>query len=150
MPTTEERIRALTDALVKSGDYTKQELDGSIELEGDGIYGEGEGFSVCRREYSVLTDAEADSAAYAYIKESLWAFNTSFILAHSKLPAEAEEMIRSFQEKCEGANETILALIVDLDHFVEDAICADGRGHFLSSYDGEEVESGQFYIYRNN
>ena len=29
----------------------------------------------------------------------------------------------------------------DQEGFVEDAISADGRGHFLSSYDGGEFES---------
>jgi hypothetical protein len=42
----------------------------------------------------------------------------------------------------------------DIDSLVEDAISADGRGHFLSSYDGDENEetvNGQtFYIYRTN
>ena len=27
---------------------------------------------------------------------------------------------------------------------------ADGRGHTLATYDGEEVEAGEFYIYRTN
>jgi hypothetical protein len=38
--------------------------------------------------------------------------------------------------------------------FFKDAILADGRGHFLSSYDGEETEikvgKTWFYIYRQN
>lgn len=33
---------------------------------------------------------------------------------------------------------------------VADAIRCDGRGHFLSQYDGEEVEAGEFFIYRLN
>jgi hypothetical protein len=50
--------------------------------------------------------------------------------------------VSAFQEaKCEDANETIAALITDIDEFIEDAICADGRGHFLNGYDGEEYES---------
>lgn len=105
-------------------------------------------------EYSVYTDEEADEAVKEYIKESVWAFNASFIINHSSLPYEAREMIEFFQrEKCEGANETILALINDFDDFVSDAISADGRGHFLSSYDGEEneetVNGETYYIYRN-
>jgi hypothetical protein len=105
--------------------------------------------------YMVLTDEEADQKAADYIKDSLWAFNADFIIDHSKLPYEALEMVQSFQqEKCEGANETIEALIEDMDGFIEDAIGADGRGHFLSSYDGHEneetVEGITFYIYRLN
>jgi hypothetical protein len=92
-------------------------------------------------DYYVLTDSEADEKAAEYIKDSLWAFNASFIIEHSKLPYEAKEMVQSFQSvKCESANDTIEALIEDMNEFVQDAIRADGRGHFLSSYDGNENE----------
>lgn len=103
--------------------------------------------------YLVRTDEEADEAAKEYIKESVWAFNADFIINHSRLPYEAIEMVQAFQQKCEDANETILALIEDFDDFVCDAISAHGRGHFLSSYDGEEneetVNGETYYIYRN-
>ena len=112
-------------------------------------------FKYGNQEYLVLTDSEADEKTAEYIKDSLWAFNASFIIEHSELPWEAEEMIKGFQEsKCEGANDTIEALITDIDGFIEDAISADGRGHFMSSYDGEENEvnhNGEtLYIYRTN
>jgi len=105
--------------------------------------------------YIVLTDEEADEMAANYIKDSLWAFNSGFIIDHSKLPYEAKEMIETYQQdKCESANETIEALIEDLDEFIEDAISADGRGHFMSSYDGNEheqsINGAYFYIYRMN
>ena len=119
-------------------------------------------------EYMVLTDEEADERAKDYIEETVWAFNADFICRVCGLPYEAEEMIRSFQrESCEGANDTILALIENadgLDFFVEEAISADGRGHFLSHYDGEENEVSfmreddngidlhevTYYVYRTN
>lgn len=106
-----------------------------------------------RAEYLVLTDSEADDAARERIEESLWAFNTSFIRAHapSLSSASAEKAIAKVQETlCEGANEVVRALIPDFEHFVSDAIAADGRGHFLAGYDGEESEEGSFYIYREN
>ena len=53
---------------------------------------------------------------------------------------------------CESANELVLALIDDMDKFVSDAISSDGRGHFLSYYDGEEqeiyIEGTTFFYYR--
>jgi hypothetical protein len=113
--------------------------------------------------YMVLTDDEANEKTAEYIKDSLWAFNASFIIENSKLPYEAKEMIESFQrEKCESANDTIEALIEDMDEFIEAAISADGRGHFINSYDGNEDEerislhginesiNQTFYIYRIN
>lgn len=102
-------------------------------------------------EYLVLTDAEADQRTKDHIKETVWAFKPWFIINHSDLPDEAEEMVKGFcEEKCESANETVLALIKDFDKFVEDAVHADGRGHFLSNYDGDERETENFYIYRQH
>src|SRR5262249_38857496 len=108
-------------------------------------------FEVGNAVYLVLTDEEADKRATEDIEDSLWAFNAGFIIEHSDLPREAREMVAYFQEKkAEGANDTIRALIKDLKEFVEDAISADGRGHFISHYDGEEHEAGDFFIYRIN
>ncbi len=128
-------------------------LDCDIEdiTEGYPSYGGFMTLECGNQEYLVLTDYEADEACKDDIKESVWAFNADFIIQHSDLPWEAEEMVKGFQEsKCEGANETILAMISDFDEFVEDAISADGRGHFLSGYDGDEVEAGEYFIYRLN
>jgi len=102
--------------------------------------------------YMVLTDDEADEKAEEYILDSAWAFNADFICRHAGLPYEASEMISSYtKEKCEDANDVVLAMI-DIDHFVQDTIRSDGRGHFISYYDGEEHEENVFdewfYIYR--
>jgi hypothetical protein len=103
-------------------------------------------------EYSVMTDAEADAAAREYILDSAWAFNHSFLCAHSKaIDAIPEKAYTEIAGKlCEGFNPAVLAMIDDKDHFVNEAIKADGRGHFLSQYDSEESEEGDFYIYRTN
>lgn len=109
-------------------------------------------------DYSVYTDEEADEATADYIKDSVWAFNTSFILGECGLDYSGEDSLKDMQKRsCEGANDFILSLIektCGLDSFVESAISADGRGHFLSGYDGEENEQkfkGTYYfIYRQN
>lgn len=107
--------------------------------------------------YFVMTDDEADEKCAEAIKDSLWAFNASFIVAHCGkdvadslgVTAGLEAAIRSIQEKlCESANPVIAKLINDLDYFIEDAIQCDGRGHFLSGYDGEENEQDGYFIYR--
>lgn len=109
------------------------------------------------REYLVLTDEEADQKTREYIEETVWAFNSDFIISHSEIldyDDASEKIISSIQAECENGNEAIKKLIDDMEEFVEDAISADGRGHFLSSYDGEENEqevNGEiFYIYRTN
>ena len=138
--TDEARIAALAAFLGEdAGEIT-------LSYDGETFEADGEG-------YLVLTDEEADQKAEEYISESVWAFNVDFIMSHANLPWEAEEMISAFQDaKCEGANDTLKALIKDWDHFVSDAIMADGRAHFLNTYDGRENEAtvdGQaFYIYR--
>jgi hypothetical protein len=78
--------------------------------------------------YLVLTDEEADEAVRDYIEESVWAFNASFLQAHTGVDANAIEKI---QEMCESANEPLKAMIKDFDAFVEEAVLCDGRGHFL-------------------
>ena len=114
-----------------------------------------ETYSFGREEYAVGTDEEADQAAAGYIKDSAWAFRAEFIIDECGLPCEMVEAIQALQEKkCEGANDSILALIErskgGLESFVESAVSADGRGHFLSPYDGNENEEGGFFIYRIN
>lgn len=110
-------------------------------------------FEYGNQEYLVLTDEEADEKAKEEITESLWAFNTSFILEHTNIEwnERTEKAIQKMQEElCEDANEIIKAMIEDIDEFVEDAISSDGRGHFLSQYDGEENEEENYFIYRTN
>ena len=108
-------------------------------------------------EYMVLTDDEADIEAEKNIKESLWAFNADFILKHTNFyhisTAEEDQVfinsVKVMQNTlCENANGLIYAMIEDIDIFIEDAIEEDGRGHFISMYDGEENEQNGFYIFR--
>ncbi len=119
----------------------------------DGITDEGDNrYSVGNQEYLVLNDEEADKAVKDYIRDSVWSFNADFIAGECGI-YEMKEMIESFQQKCEGANDAILKLIektCGLDSFVESAVSADGRGHFLAGYDGNENEEGDYFIYRTN
>jgi hypothetical protein len=105
-------------------------------------------------EYLVLTDKEAEGEMIEYVRESAWAFNASFILSECGLDYSGIDSLKSMQEKsCESANDFILSLIkktCGLESFASAAEGADGRGHFLSSYDGEELESGGYFIYRTN
>lgn len=107
-------------------------------------------FEYGNQEYLVLTDEEADEEVKEYIKETLWAFNASFLADETDMP---KEIFEALQPKCEGANEAILKLVektCGLDEFVESAVQSDGRGHFLSTYDGEENEEEKYFIYRTN
>ena len=44
----------------------------------------------------------------------------------------------------------MLNAVKDINDFVNDAIGCDGRGHFMSSYDGNEEELNELLIYRVN
>ena len=99
------------------------------------------------QEYLVLNDQEAQKRCEEDIKESIWAFNSSFLSFHTGID---EEIIKSVQEHCESSNEMLLRSIEDLPKFINEAIATDGRGHFISIYDGHEQEEGEFYIYRMN
>lgn len=103
-------------------------------------------YSVNGEELVILFDDEADEQCEQYILESLWAFNADFIAhhVHENRIDDYNELvisIKTIQERCEGANSAIKAMIDDLEHFVQDAISADGRVHFISHYDGEEYEA---------
>ncbi len=101
------------------------------------------------------TDDEAQTAARDNIAESWWAFRSEFLAAH--IPAlrngAARRAFDAMREKlCEDANDLVRAMLGDDEtHAADDAIRADGRGHFLAPYDGEEVDAdGGGYFYRVN
>lgn len=103
-------------------------------------------------EYLLYTDREADKAVEENIRDSVWAFNASFLSELTDLP---EEVFVGLQDKYESSNEAILKLIqktCGIDRFVEEAIDTDGRGHFLATYDGDEIlirsDGKDYYLYR--
>ncbi len=104
-------------------------------------------------EWLVLDDVEADTSARESILDSVWAFNADFLASYFPGGLTPEDVNNMRGDRCEDFNPAALALITagsGLDSFVEDAIGADGRGHFLAGYDFEEGESEGFYIYRTN
>jgi hypothetical protein len=108
-------------------------------------------------EFDVMSETERENRVKENIRESLWAFNASFILEHTNInwSSRIEKSFRKMQEElCEDANELIYGMINDFDEFVEDAVSADGYGHFLSPYDGEEneieVNGRTYFVYRMN
>lgn len=111
------------------------------------VYWDDQTFNVDGDEYLVLTDDEADARLRADIRESVWAFNLDFIAEHSSVCSANRkafaELVKIAQEKlCESANDLFLSLIDDFDEFAADAKAIDGRGHFLATYDGNEIELG--------
>ena len=152
-----KKLDTLKAFLIKEGEATQEELN---YLTVKNCYNDScKTFEMIGNEYKVLTDAEADEEAKESILNDLWAFNADFILQHTEFynnstDREDKEFCDSLKQLqgsiCESANSIVKALICDIDEFVTDAINADGRGHFLSFYDGEEHEQDEFFIYRTN
>jgi hypothetical protein len=111
-------------------DYDVKDYNGLQVIEIDG------------KEWALFTDEEADKAVKSYIEESLWAFNKSFLSDQTGLP---EEVFSTLQQDCESSNDAILSIVEkcgDMDTLVSDAVSSDGRGNFLSPYDGHEKKWG--------
>lgn len=104
-------------------------------------------------DWLLLTDSESNEYCHEYILDSLWAFRPEFLSGETGLDVEVFRSIQS-NDRCESNNEAIQALIKStcgLESFIDSAIGTDGRGHFISSYDGEEHEiSGDLFLYRIN
>ena len=136
----DNKIKALADFLGESVENLRDNGSNYIQVV-DGL------------EYLVLTEEEADQVVQEYIEDSLWAFNAEFILETCGFDSGSNvtNSLRKMQEEsCEGCNDFIRALVdgtCGIDEFVDQAIIADGRGHFLSSYDGEEEEQDGYFIY---
>jgi len=100
-------------------------------------------------DYLVLTDEEADEKVYEYIADTVWGFTPSFLSSYTGID---EEVFVTLQEA--GKYDAIRSMIQDFDAFVEAAVSADGRGHFLATYDHNEydvtVYDTTYYIYRVN
>lgn len=115
-------------------------------------------FDTPGQEWRALTDEEADEAAAEYIRETLWAFNASFLVSYMPEGIGGEELDAIRGDRCEDANGAIVALVnagpSDFDELVSEAIGADGRGHFLAGYDFEEHEQEHagrtWFLYRTN
>lgn len=134
-----DKLHALAGFLDIDPDDISEQIYDNCEFDAGGL-----------GDYLVLTDEEAELRAVDSIRDSLWAFNADFLSGYTGLPACVFE---SMQNQCEGANDAFIALIEstsDLESFAAEAISADGRGHFIASYDSDENESGDYFIYRTN
>jgi len=114
-------------------------------------------FSSGSMEVAVGDDDDAYDAASKSIKESLWTFKADFIGNHTRIKLKlnaVNALEKVLGVLCESTNDLVENLIDNFDDFVEDAISADGRGHFLSTWDGEEneveIDGELYFVYRIN
>ncbi len=122
-------------------------MDDLADIKIDGNECTVEGF-----DYLAGNDDDMNDAVKEEIKNSCWAFNPGFLAEQTDLPIQVFEAL---VQQCESAQEAIEKLIdktCGMDEFCEAAESADGRGHFLNRYSGDEesaeVEGITFYAYR--
>lgn len=136
------------DLLSNLDDVSGEDL---AEIETYTHYNDGLIITIDGEEWVAYPDyEEAETAASEDISQLLWAFNADFLASETGLDSIIFE---SLQPQCEGANDAILKLVeatCGLESFVETAIGYDGLGHFLASYDGNELELDDLYFFRLN
>ena len=155
--TNEKKLKTLKTYLLEIGHANSEELE---PLTVENCFNESYNtFEVVGNEYKVLTEDEANETAKTEILNSLWAFKAEFVLHHTVFYEDSTDYedkafidaLQDLQSRiAEGATPIIKALIKNLDEFISDAIDADGRGHFISWWDGKEHEQNDLYIYRTN
>jgi len=85
-----------------------------------------------------FNDELVRNAVAEHVENSIEFFTAEFLQRHvagGKLPIEAIEAIQAHKD----ANEIFTKMVDNMDDFVQDAIDADGTGHFLATYDGKEI-----------
>lgn len=128
--------------------YTELNQDDNIRALANYLqvkYSEAESM-IDNEEYGVYTEEEANELCGDYIRETLWAFNYSFLCRFSDIVSAIPESAwtKMAGELCEDFNEAVYAMVTaeyTYDDFVQDCINEDGYGHFLNSYDGNHVDS---------
>lgn len=96
--------------------------------------------------YLVVTEDEAREYLKEEIMETFSYFNSSFLSSFTGLP---ERLFQDGLELSQGEVQEIFdATNTNIDDFASEAEAADGLGHFLARYDGNEIELGDFLAFR--
>ncbi len=105
-------------------------------------------------EYLVYTEIEANNACADFIKETIFLFNSEFILFETGLNYNNKivETFKTMQERQQSNCRDFLLSLIDrtcgFDAFVDSVILKLGRGTLLATLDGKENQEGNFFIYR--
>lgn len=113
------------------------------------------GYEIDGIEYLILNKEEKQKTLIEYIEETLWAFDSTFLADFTGIDYEVFEAIQK-NNRYESNNQAIRSLIIgtnnSIEDFVDEAVHYNGAGHFLSTYDGQEIEvfddNVELYVYR--
>ena len=101
------------------------------------------------REYLVVDDRGRLEHAANSIYETFGYFNPSFIESATGLPSVLFTGEQSFT--ADDVDRILSSVGSDIESFTQEAVDADGYGHFLAGYDGMELElENGYYAYRRN
>lgn len=118
-------------------------------------------FMLCRSEIGLSFDADTAEE----LCESLESSNDFTLeidggeyrfIAETHIRATAQEEMWQTIEECylssavEGGNGLPWWIDIDEEQTVQNCIDADGYGHHFSGYDGNEYETGDWYVFRTN
>lgn len=108
----------------------------------------GREFSMLGGTWLVLSENEADERVTDYIKEKIGYFRPSFIAAHTDIDEDLLDFLAEHEK-----HDFIYGLLDSDPYFswqrlVDDAVSADGYGHFLNTHDGVTRElDGGYYLF---
>jgi len=129
-------------------EWGKVDLEGTCDDDADTI------FTTNMGEYIVLTENEAYQKATEYIEDTLYAFNSDFLAGYTRVDESVFEQLSLQYESANVPIRTLINANGGLEGFVSEAVAADGLGHFISLYDGEEhqmiIGSKVWSIFRVN
>ena len=140
MELTNKRFGELVDLLLLGLD-----LDADVTI--DKLWNKTEVTFSDDSEYIILNEDQQLEAVKDTIYETASYFKSEFLEEMTDIPSEAFEAL-------EGHDDAVVKIIEStcgLDAFAEECIDVDGAGHFISHYDGEEIElDGEYSAFRIN
>lgn len=101
-------------------------------------------FVIDGRTILVLTEDESLVRATEIIKDSISHFKPEYLANETGLPEETFEELK-------GKDDAVLKIIesqMKLTEFIKDVVKHEGYGPFISSYDGEQYEYGDYFVYQ--
>lgn len=120
------------------------EYIGTIESQDDIRQTSNDEFVIDGRTILVLTEDESLVRATEIIKNSISYFEPEYLANKTGLPEETFEGL-------EGKDDVVLKIIesqMPLSEFIKDAVKYEGYGPFISGYDGEQYEYGDYFVYQ--
>lgn len=138
---------------IEQCEYTPSDLADIIDEPREACFEYKPTGKIYKKRFYVLTDEEADEVTEQNISETLWTFNDWFLAPYLDIN---KYIIRRVQKETSEDCNTLFYKILDCEgkfkDFVDKAVSVDGRGTYITGYDGIEREISHkdkdFFIYR--